>query len=58
MKNFFIHEPFMTDERKDIPNKLYGGSMALIPYSGKHDVGKENKCYLTFVLSFLKLVFD
>lgn len=34
------------DEREDIPNKLCGGSMALIPYSGRHHVEKKNKCYL------------
>lgn len=38
------------EEREDIPNKLYGKNMALIPNSGKHHVEKENKHYLTFVL--------
>lgn len=42
------------DEREDIPNKLCGGSTALIPDSGRHRVEKENKCCLTFVLHVLK----
>lgn len=42
------------EEREDIPNKLYGRNMALIPNSGKHHVEKGNKRYLTFVLHVLK----
>lgn len=34
------------DEREDIPNKLCGGSMVSIPYSGRHHVEKKTKCYL------------